>query len=179
MDPKRRIVIWPDNRLLSTSTPVTNFDEKLHELLDDMKLVMELHHGAGLAAIQVGEPVRVALAKAGEETLELINPVITAATKPVELFNEGCLSLPNETFHTQRFDEVTVEYQDRNGNKKVWEAKGMEAVEAQHEIDHMSGRLLVMSVGPMKRDIIRRRLIKFKKLLEVAYGYGFRSNSAG
>ena len=95
--------------------------------------------GAGLSAIQIGHPVRLCIIRAQNCNVNLINPVITSREEPILFTGEGCLSFPGIYKNTQRFREVTVEYNNILGDKQTALFEGFEAVVAQHEIDHMDG----------------------------------------
>ena len=123
--------------------PVTQFDEKLHGLLDDMRDTLAQASGAGLAAPQVGILRRVVVISTGEEEgeiLELVNPTIVA-TEGEQDGLEGCLSVPGYWGRVKRPMKATVRAQDRNGE---WFERTGEAMTARcfcHEVDHLDGRL--------------------------------------
>jgi peptide deformylase len=121
-------------------------------LIDDMIETRRAAHGAGLAANQVGRPVRVAVAEVEEGNPRypykppipltvMINPMFEPETDEVELINEGCLSLPDVRAEVARHMSVTVRYLDREGNEQVELKRGLTAGTFQHELDHLNGTL--------------------------------------
>ena len=148
---QRKIITYPDKRLFVESKPVENFGSTLHELLDDMYETMINGYGIGLAAIQIGEPLRIFLAcvpdendeQSRENLLEIINPKLTFLSDEKILCNEGCLSVPGFFEEIERFKYVKIEYQDRFGKHKVLEASDLLAVVMQHEFEHLDGHLFI------------------------------------
>lgn len=138
---KRTILVEGDPALTKNCHPVTKFDDKLADLLEDMKETLYDSNGVGLAAPQVGILRRVVLVINGEdELLELINPeIVSAQGEQVGL--EGCLSVPGIYGNVKRPMRVRVRAQDRNGNPFEVEDEGMTARCFCHEIDHLSGHL--------------------------------------
>ena len=137
----RTILTDQDPALHKVCRPVTAFDAKLHDLLDDLKETLAHANGAGLAAPQVGILRRaVVVVDANEEMLELVNPEIVAREGEQEGF-EGCLSVPGRWGVVRRPMKVRVRAQDRDGN--FFEAEGEEIVARCfcHEIEHLDGHL--------------------------------------
>ena len=143
----RKIITKGDPVLGKKAHPVTQFDEKLHGLLDDMRDTLAQASGAGLAAPQVGILRRVVVISTGEEEgeiLELVNPTIVA-TEGEQDGLEGCLSVPGYWGRVRRPMKATVRAQDRNGE---WFERTGEAMTARcycHEVDHLDGRLCLGS----------------------------------
>lgn len=136
----RQIVERPDELLLKKSRPVENFDEKLHQLLDDMLDTLYKMDGVGLAAPQIGILRRICVIDVGEGPIELINPeIIKKSGSQIE--TEGCLSCPGVWGTVKRPKKVTVRAYDRNGN--LFEMKGEDLLARAfcHEIDHLDGVL--------------------------------------
>jgi peptide deformylase len=157
------IVLWPDRVLSSPTKPVTEFGPSLRELLERMRRTMVEAEGIGLAANQIGVALRVALVSPPEgPVFELVNPRITAKRGEM-LLDEACLSLPGEGEKVSRAVEVDVVFQDANGVERTLTAKDRVAHIVQHEIDHLDGRVYVQHLGPVKRDLIRRRMEKRKR----------------
>src|SRR5437763_705949 len=122
-----------------------------------MKAAMAEAEGIGLAANQIGVGLRVALVSPPEgELIEMVNPKITARRGEVEL-DEACLSLPGEGEKVTRAVEVDVTWQDPSGGRHDASFKDRAAHIVQHECDHLDGLVYVQHVGPVKRDVIRRR----------------------
>ena len=138
----RSVVQVGDDVLRQKCFPVTEFDEKLWALLDDMKDTVKKEQGAGLAAPQVGVLRRLAVVDVEEGYFELINPVILQA-KGEQTGWEGCLSVRGKSGIVSRPMKVTVSYQDRNGDKYLLKAKGFFARAICHELDHLDGVLYI------------------------------------
>ena len=135
---KRIIVKVPDPILTKKCRVVENFDERLWTLLDDMKDTVKAANGAGLAAPQVAVLKRVCVVDTEDGYFELINPVIKSASGEQSGL-EGCLSVPKKYGTVVRPETVTVEAQDRFGNKQTYTASGFTARAFCHEIDHLDG----------------------------------------
>lgn len=143
----RTILTDGDPALHKVCRPVTQFDEKLHDLLDDLKETLAHANGAGLAAPQVGILRRVVIVvDADDQMLELVNPEIIAREGEQEGF-EGCLSVPGRWGVVKRPMKAKVRAQDRNGN--FFEVEGEEIVARCfcHEIDHLDGHLFTELAG--------------------------------
>ena len=138
----RNIRTENDPILRKKSRVVENFDEKLWQLLDDMKDTMEMAEGVGLAAVQVGILKRVVVINVGDGLMELINPEIIE-TEGVQCGAEGCLSLPGKQGTTIRPMIVKVKAQNRNGNWCVYKGTELKAKAFCHEIDHLDGVLYI------------------------------------
>ena len=136
----RNILNESDPILRKKCRPVEKFDDRLHQLLDDMIETMNSVNGVGLAAPQVGVLRRVCIVDVGEGPIELINPVVTQTVGAV-VDNEGCLSSPGEYALVERPEEVTVEALDRHGNAFEIEGGGLMARALCHETDHLDGKL--------------------------------------
>ena len=134
----RNIIHEDDERLFKVSRPVTEFDERLHCLLDDMAETMAKAEGVGLAAVQVGILRRVVVIDCGDGKIELINPRIVGQSGKQE-GPEGCLSFPGEYFVVERPNTVVVEAQDRFGNPFKLKGEGLKARAFCHELDHLDG----------------------------------------
>ena len=138
----RNVVQVGDDVLRQKCFPVESFDEKLHQLLDDMQETVKKEHGAGLAAPQVGVLRRLAVVDVEEGYFELINPVIMQQ-KGEQTDWEGCLSVRGKVGQVSRPMKVTVVYQDRFGEKHTVKAKGFFARAICHELDHLGGVLYI------------------------------------
>ena len=138
----RNIVTEGDSILRKTCRSVLNFDERLAQLLDDMKETMYKAEGVGLAAPQVGILRRVCVVDVGDGIIELVNPVIESQ-EGVQEGSEGCHSLPGKSAVVRRPMKVTVRAQDRNGNTFTVTGDGLKARAFCHEIDHLNGILYV------------------------------------
>ena len=170
------IVVYPDKRLKYVSEAVVQFDESLHGLLDDMYETMIAKNGVGLAAIQIGAAKRVLIVNVPlesdeegadlqpkENTLEIINPVITYRSEEKIKFQEGCLSVPGFYEDIERHAMVTIKYQDRNGEPFTIEDDAFLAVALQHEIDHLDGKLFIEKLSYIKRKKFEKEWKKREK----------------
>ena len=153
----REILNFGDEALRKKCRPVTNFDERLGALLDDLAETLLASDGVGLAAPQIGILRRVAVVNVRDErgTIELVNPEIVEA-EGAQTGNEGCLSAPNEFSEVERPLKVTVRAFDRRGNEFTITGKELCARAFCHEIDHLDGILFidhVKKVLPPRQDI--------------------------
>jgi peptide deformylase len=165
---KRPIIIAPDRRLKVRSEPVSEVDESIRTLLDDMIETMYASEGIGLAAIQIGEAKRCIVADvhaAGEPPapLKLVNPEVLWRADDQISHEEGCLSFPDYFAEVQRPAEVRIGYLDETGERRELEASGVLAICLQHEIDHLEGILFVDHISMVKRSIILRKLSKAQR----------------
>lgn len=149
----RKVVTVEDPILRKTSRPVERFNDKLWQLLDDMKETMYKAQGVGLAAVQVGMLRRVVVVDVGDGYLELINPEIVEMSGE-EISEEGCLSLPGESGKVKRPTYVKVKAQNRNGAWRILEGTGLKARCFCHEIDHLDGTLYIDRIIPETADDI-------------------------
>ena len=134
----RKILTDKDPALHKTCKPVTDFNERLWKLLDDMKETLKESGGVGLAAPQVGILRRVVVVDTGEEIVELVNPSLLE-TSGEQYGPEGCLSLPGKYGLVKRPNVASVRAQDRNGNWFALEGEGLTARCFCHELDHLDG----------------------------------------
>ena len=164
--PIKPLIILPDPILRQVSKPVERVDGPLRKLADDMLATMYDAPGIGLAAIQIGEPVRmlvIDLAKEDETPAPhvFINPEILSSADTRSVYEEGCLSIPDYYAEVERPAAVRVNYLDRDGKLQEIEAEGLMATCLQHEIDHLNGVLFIDHISKLKRDMVVK---KFKKL---------------
>jgi peptide deformylase len=160
------LIILPDPILRQVSRPVERIDDPLRQLAGDMLDTMYDAPGIGLAAIQVGEPLRmlvIDLAKEGEPPAPyvFINPEIVESSTERSVYEEGCLSIPDYYAEVERPASVRVKYLDRDGKAQEIAAEGLMATCLQHEIDHLNGVLFIDHISKLKRDMVVK---KFKKL---------------
>ena len=156
--------------LKKISTPVAAVTDDLRRLMDDMLETMYDAPGIGLAAVQIGEPVRVIvmdLAREGEEPAPryFVNPEILTTSEETQGYEEGCLSVPDYYDEVERPSKVTLRYLDYTGETVVEEAEGMYAVCIQHEMDHLEGVLFIDHLSRLKRE---RAVAKVKKNARLA-----------
>lgn len=163
----REIVKYPDPVLQKPAEPVTEFNDELRALVDDMFESMYAAHGIGLAAPQIGVAKRLTVIdlsfkKNPEEKIVLINPeIIHKEGKQSE--EEGCLSLPEIRERVSRAAKVTVRAQDENGEWFEMDGDELLARAMQHEIDHLDGILFIFRVSALKRDLLLRKIRKMQK----------------
>lgn len=165
----REVLVAPDPRLREVSKPVGKVDDGLRALLDDMLETMYAAPGIGLAAIQVGVPLRVIvmdLAREGEppEPRYFINPEILDPSEDTSLYEEGCLSVPEFYEEVERPARCRIKYLDYNGEEKIEDAEGLLATCIQHEMDHLEGVLFIDHLSRLKRDRILKKLKKEQRL---------------
>lgn len=164
------IVEYPDKRLKEKSQRVEKFDENLHKLLDAMYDVMIESNGIGLAAIQVAHPIQALILnipneddeQSYETLIEVINPVIQNA-KGDASYQEGCLSVPGFYEEIHRYEKLSLEYQDRFGNKQTLEADGLLSIAIQHEMDHLNGILFIDKLSYSRRKKFEKEYKKLQK----------------
>ena len=168
------IVTYPDKRLKLVSKNVTEFNEKLHTFLDDMYETMIQTNGIGLAAIQVNRPINVlviCLPNDDEEgtqeksnLLEIINPILTH-TEGNTVYQEGCLSVPKFYEDVERFEKISITYQDRHGNACRLDADALLSIAIQHEIDHLLGKLFIEKLAYGRRKKFEKEYKRMQKEL--------------
>jgi peptide deformylase len=157
------ILRYPDPRLHTVAQPVHEVDDTLRRLVADMLETMYAADGVGLAATQVDVHRRVIVidtSEARNQPLVLINPEIVWRSDEMSLGEEGCLSVPQIYDRVPRHARVRVQALDRDGRAQTIEAEGLTAVCVQHELDHLVGKVFVEYLSPLKRDRIRRKMIK-------------------
>jgi peptide deformylase len=164
----RDILSIPDSKLRLVSEPVTAFDGDLKALVDDMFETMYDAPGIGLAAIQIGVPLRVVtmdLAKKDDpaEPHVFINPEVVWHSEDMGSYEEGCLSIPEYYEEVVRPAAVKVKYLDIAGKAQEVEADGLLATCLQHEIDHTNGILFIDHISKLKREMVIKRFKKAAK----------------
>lgn len=165
----RSIVLHPDARLKKKSVEVENITDALIKLAEDMMETMYDAPGIGLAAPQIGVLERLIVmdcAKKEDEEPDpiiMVNPTIIAASEENSVYEEGCLSIPEHFAEITRPEFVQVEWIDLGGKQHSEEFNGLKSTCVQHEIDHLNGKLFIDYLGPMKRQLITRKMQKFKR----------------
>jgi peptide deformylase len=164
----REIITLPDKRLRQVSKPVAKIDAAVKKLVEDMFETMYDAPGVGLAAIQVGEPLRVVTIDAtrGEEEkkpIALINPEILWTSDEVSVHEEGCLSIPEYVDEVERPAKVRARFLDLDGNTVEVEADGLFARVLQHELDHVNGVLFIDHLSKLKRSRVIKKFAKAAK----------------
>lgn len=160
------IVTVPDPILRKKSKPVEHVDDDLRRLMDDMLETMYEAPGIGLAAIQVGIDRRVLLIDLQTDKVKapqfFVNPEIVWESEELRVYNEGCLSVPEQYVEIERPNRIRARWLDYYGKSCEAEMEGLMATCLQHEIDHLNGVLLVDYLSRLKRNMIIRRLKKAK-----------------
>ena len=165
---KRNIIIEPDPILRKTSEPIEKVDNSIRKLMQEMLETMYAAPGIGLAAVQVGILKRLIVIdiskdKEKKEPLFLINPEILEKSETTSIYEEGCLSLPEQFAEIERPAECSLKYLDLNGNQKNLKATGLLSTCIQHEVDHLNGVLFIDYLSKLKKDMIIKKLKKYKK----------------
>ncbi len=163
---KLNILEFPDPRLRTKATPVRVVDDALRALIDDMFETMYAAPGIGLAATQVDVHKRLLIADVTADKSEphvLINPEILQKDG-VLVTDEGCLSVPGYYEEVERAEHILVRFLDRQGDAREMDVEGLLAVCIQHEIDHLDGKLFVDYLSETKRQRIRKKLQKDRRL---------------
>lgn len=165
----RSILYHPDPRLKKPCEPVTEITQDIRRLAEDMLETMYDAPGVGLAAPQVGVLRRLFVMdcvkdpEAQPRPMVLINPQVTWASSEVNVHEEGCLSIPEHYAEVTRPSEVRLRWTDLKGATNEEHFAGLWATCAQHEIDHLNGRLFIDYLTPLKRQLITRKMEKFKR----------------
>ena len=165
---KLKIIIAPDKRLEQKSLILKNKDSNSLKFIDKMFEAMYENNGIGLAAPQVGELIRIVVmdctnADTKKKPIAFINPEIIATSKEMVEYDEGCLSLPGYFGKIYRPASVKVRYIDKLGESRIKNFTGLEATCIQHEVDHLNGILFVDYLSKLRKQIIFRKLKKYKK----------------
>jgi peptide deformylase len=171
----RPILETPDPRLRTISTPVEAIDDDLQTLIDDMFETMYDAPGIGLAAIQVGVPKRVLVidlqepetdeegAEPVKRPMVFINPQIVDASPELSVYNEGCLSVPDQYAEVERPARIRASWMDRQGRIHEEELDELLSTCLQHEMDHLEGILFIDHLSRLKRDMLLKKLAKSRK----------------
>ena len=156
-----KILIFPDPKLRKVAKKIDKFDKSLEMLSKNMLKTMYEAEGIGLAATQVDIHIRLVVMDLSEERNEprvFVNPEYTILDKSLFTYEEGCLSIPGFNEEISRPSKILLKWQDLQGNFHEEEPDGIFTVCAQHEIDHLDGKLFVDYLSPIKRDRIRKKL---------------------
>ncbi|MFV0360037.1 peptide deformylase [Tropicimonas sp.] len=165
----RPILLHPDPRLKKVCDPVSDLSDELRVLADDMLQTMYDAPGIGLAAPQIGVTRRLIVLDCVKEEgaaprpLIMFNPEILASSDERNVYEEGCLSIPDHYAEIERPAGVTVRWIDRAGDERQEDFDGLWATCVQHEIDHLNGVLFIDYLKPMRRHMITRKMQKLKR----------------
>ena len=163
----KTILIEPNKLLRQVSKSVEKIGDDEKALMDDMLETMYDAPGIGLAAIQIGVPKRIIVIDISKEenTKEpryFVNPVIKNKNEKKSIYEEGCLSVPDQFAEIERPNSCEVEYLDYNGKKQLLKAEGLLATCIQHEMDHLEGILFIDYLSKLKKSMIIKKLSKIK-----------------
>ena len=161
----KEILIEPNKFLRQISKPVEKVTKDEQTLMDDMLDTMYAANGIGLAAIQIGIPKRIIVMDLSKdpdkkEPKYFVNPVIKNKNSEKSIYEEGCLSVPNQFAEIERPSKCDVEYLDYDGKKKLIHAEGLLATCIQHEMDHLEGILFIDYLSKLKKSMIIKKLSK-------------------
>ncbi len=165
----RPILLHPDPRLKKVCTAIEAITPEIRALADDMLHTMYDAPGVGLAAPQVGVLKRLFVMDCVKEEgaaprpMVLINPEITWVSDDTAAYEEGCLSIPEQYAEVTRPERVRMRWTDLDGEAQEEEFTDLWATCAQHELDHLNGKLFIDHLGPIKRQLITRRMVKLKR----------------
>ncbi|MFG5381718.1 peptide deformylase [Yoonia sp. R2-816] len=165
----RNILIHPDPRLKKVADPIASVNDDLRRLADDMLETMYNAPGIGLAAPQVAVMSRMIVMDCEKEEdatprpMVLINPQVVWTSEDRSVYEEGCLSIPDQYADVERPAEVEVEWTGLDGKMMREKFDGLWATCVQHEIDHLDGKLFIDYLKPLKRQMITRKMQKLKR----------------
>ena len=160
------IIEFPDPRLRTVARPVREVDSRIRQLIDDMFETMYEAPGIGLAATQVDVHERLLVLDVSEDKsypMVFINPQIVES-EGSQVYQEGCLSVPGIYADVTRSEKILVRALDRDGQPFEVNAEGLLAVCIQHEMDHLAGKVFVDYLSPLKRELVRKKLAKQRRL---------------
>ena len=171
-----RILEVPDTGLRAVAKPVDVVDDRVRTFAADMFETMYAARGIGLAATQVGILERIVVIDLQERENEadeksdpvrnphtFINPELVAVSDDTAIYNEGCLSIPEQYAEVERPARCTVQWLDERGTRQQEEFDGLMATCLQHEIDHLNGVLFIDHISRLKRDMVLKKLAKARK----------------
>src|SRR5690606_31145476 len=165
----RSIILHPDPRLKKICEPVARITPEIETLAADMLATMYDAPGVGLAAPQVGVLSRLYVMdcekdpEAPRNPIVMVNPEITWRSEALNTYEEGCLSIPEQYADVTRPAEVKVRWLGLDGKTHERDFEGLWATCAQHEIDHLDGKLFIDYLSPIKRQMITRKMVKLKR----------------
>ena len=162
----RKILTEPDKILRQISKAVETVGNEERDLMRDMLATMYAAKGIGLAAVQVGIPKRIIVIDLKKDEkknpMYFVNPIIKQKNSVNSIYEEGCLSVPNQFAEIERPNKCEVEYLDFNGKKQLLKAEDLLATCIQHEMDHLEGILFIDYLSKLKKSMILKKLSKNK-----------------
>lgn len=164
----RPILIHPDPRLRKACEPIASISTEMGKLAEDMLETMYDAPGVGLAAPQIGITKQLIVldcekAPHAPRPLVMFNPEITWSSEDLSIYEEGCLSIPDQYAEVERPAEVRARWIGLDGKVQEEQFSGLWATCVQHEIDHLNGKLFIDFLGPLKRQMITRKMEKLKR----------------
>ena len=150
---------FPDPVLRTKAPKVAAISKTERDMLAEMAQTMYLSQGVGLAAVQVGIKKQLAVVDVGGGLIKMVNPVIAKA-EGFEAVEEGCLSCPGAAVKVKRAKRIVVNFLNENGDMMELRAEGLLARAIQHELDHLSGRLIIDYLGPIKKILAGKKIRK-------------------
>jgi len=165
----RPILIHPDSRLKQVATTVDAVSDEMRKLAGDMLETMYDAPGIGLAAPQIGVLKRLIVMDcikeegAPPQPMAMFNPMVVWSSETLNVYEEGCLSIPEQYADVERPAEVTVKWMDVDGVDCEAKFDALWATCVQHEIDHLEGKLFIDYLKPLKRQMITRKMVKLKR----------------
>ena len=166
---KLKILEFPDKRLRKVSEAVAVFYQDLKKLSTSMLMTMYEEKGVGLAAPQVNKPIRLIVMDISEDRdqpMVFVNPVVSSYEGKVES-NEGCLSVPDIKTDVKRYETITLDALDIQGNTISLDADGLLSICIQHEIDHLNGKLFIDYISDIKLQRLRKKVAKQNKAARI------------
>ncbi len=163
----KKILTEPNKTLRQISKPVEKVGKEEQNIMNDMLETMYNANGIGLAAIQIGLPLRIIVMDISKNEKEknpmyFVNPVVKNKNIELSTYEEGCLSVPNQFAEIDRPSKCEVEYLDYHGEKKILKAEGLLATCIQHEMDHLEGILFIDYLSKLKKTMIIKKLSRQK-----------------
>ena len=162
----RPYVMWPDKRLRTAAAPVEAITDEVRAIWDEMIEAMETMPGVGLAAVQLGIPMALAVVDPSEkrgQAIRMANPEILHASVQLREHDEASPNLPGVSAKIERPRAVTVRFLDEKG---IWDRRdfvGLWATSVQHQIDHLQGKMYFDRLGKVKRDMLLKRAQKLAR----------------
>jgi len=166
---KLKILEFPDKRLRKVSEDIVVFDQDLKYLSASMLVTMYEEKGIGLAAPQVNKPIRLIVMDISEDRnqpMVFVNPIVDSYEGTAES-NEGCLSVPDIKIDVERYETITLNAQDLEGNTISVYADGLLSICIQHEIDHLDGKLFIDYISDIKLQRLRKKISKQNKAAKI------------
>jgi len=161
------LIYWPDSRLSEKCKNVTIFNDEIGQLIFDLAFTMTRMNGIGIAAPQIGKLINIIII---EEQLDYSHPIVLINPKILKVnetysykMTEGCLSVPGYYEERSRPQSVTIEYNTPSGGKRTKQFQGLAAFVAQHEMDHLEGKMFVDELSKLKQGRVLKKMKKTRK----------------